>query len=190
MTAKTRILPWVATAALVAGAWALHTITLDDDDALSDLVTTAAVGAAHASDNLDLTVTDVRAGRSVVDASGWSTDGIWLVVDLDAAAVHTQTGASVNVAELVIGERTFTASERPASMLRAFPLVPGVPRSGSLAFELPNDLLTDGELTGTATLRLGSTPLSSLRPVIEIALDLASIPLQSQVTVAEPGWTN
>lgn len=183
MSARDTVLPWALTAVLLAGAWGLNAITLDDDAAFSDLVTPGTIGEPVTADNLEIVVTDVHAARSVTDARGWSAEGTWVVVDLDVAAVETQDGASIRLAELVIGGRTFTASERPTSALQAIPVVTGVPRSGSLAFELPPDALT-----GSATLRLGQTTFNALRPVAEMTIDLDGLAVEQQVQLDENGW--
>lgn len=184
MSRRDTVLAWTLTAALLAGAWALNAITLDDEAAFSDIVTTGETGEPVIADNLEVVVTDVHAARSVVDANGWSADGTWVVVDIDAAAVDSQDAAAIRLAELVIGDRLFTASERPVSARQAIPLVPGVSRSGSLAFELPPDALV-----GTATLRLGTTTIGALRPVAEIPLALDDLAVEQQVQLDENGWT-
>lgn len=184
MSRRDTLLPWVLTAILLAGAWGLNAITLDDDAAYSDIVTTGAIGETVIADNLEVVVTDVHAARSIMDANGWAADGTWVVIDIDAAAVDSQDGAAIRLAELVIGDRMFTASERPVSALQAIPLVPGVPRSGSLAFELPPDALV-----GTATLRLGTTTIGALRPVAEIPIALDELAVEQQVQLDENGWT-
>jgi hypothetical protein len=93
----------------------------------------------------------------------------------------TQEGASLRTATLVVGDRTFTATERGTTFLNQA-LVTGVPRSGSLAFQLPDDAWTEH-----ATLRLGlGTPV--LDGVIEMGIDLSDLPFEPEVSFEENGW--
>lgn len=178
---RSKILPWLLTAVLLAGAWVIVKATLPVDAAQEPFVTTATLGEAASARNLVTTVTDVHAARSVTDATGWSADGDWLVIDLEAAAQVTQEGASLRTATLVIGDRTFTATERGTTFLNQA-LVTGVPRSGSLAFQLPDDAWTEH-----ATLRLGlGTPV--LDGVIEMGIDLSDLPFEPEVSFEENGW--
>lgn len=185
-TRASRLLPWVVAAALLASAWGLNALTLPDDAELAPFVTAAAVGEPAAARNLEVTVTDVRAARSVTDADGWQSGGAWVVVDLDAAAVVAQDGTTLRLAELVIGARTFRATDRGSTFLGE-PLVPGLARSGTLAFELPAEALT-----GTATLRLGAPSAArddgALDGIIELTIDLDDLPVQAETTIAESGW--
>lgn len=179
---KTIVLPWLLTAVLLVGAWALVKITLPVGSAQESFVTVTTLDEEASARNFAVTVTDVRAARTVIDAEGWSTEGTWLVVDLEAAAQVKQEGASLRLATLIIGERTFSATERGTTFYREG-LVTGVPRSGSLAFELPDDVL--GEV---ATLRLGATGNPVLDGVVEMKIDLAALPVESEVSLQENGW--
>lgn len=180
-----RLLPWLLTAALLAGAWGIVEVTLPDDAASAPFVTSAAIGEPAAARDLAVTVTDVRAAREVTDTAGWSADGTWLIVDLDAAAVVSAQGATLGLAELRIGELTFSATDRGTTFWRQR-LVPGVARSGSLAFELPADALS-----GPAVLRLGNPTGRADIPldgVIEVPLDLDDVVLVPRAELNENGW--
>lgn len=180
-----KVLPWLLTAALLAGAWGLVKITLPDDAALEPFITTTGLDEPSVTRDLAVTVTDVRAARRVTDAAGWSAEGTWLVVDLEAAAVLTQEAALLDLAELTIGDRTFIATERGTTFLDQR-LVPGVPRAGSLAFELPADALA-----GDAVLRLGNTTAVSdplLDGVIELRIDVDAAPMLNETQLRENGW--
>lgn len=181
---RTHLLTWGATAALLGGAWVLNAVALPENAAQTGMVTTGEVGSSTETRNLVLSVEDVHAARAVADADGWSAEGTWLVVDVSAAAVDTQVTARLGLAELAIGERTFRATERGETFAEAN-LVPGVPRSGSLAFELP-----PGALTGTATLRFSPVAFPNLDGVIEIPIDLDEIPVEEHVTLSATDWTN
>lgn len=171
---------------MLVAAWGLTQVTLSDDAALAPFVTTAERGEPATARNLAVTVTDVRAARAVSDAGGWSAEGTWVVVDLEAAAVVSQQNARLTLAELVIGDRTYSATDR-GTTFRDESLVPGVPRSGSLAFELPADALT-----GTATLRLGvpeGRDDAALDGIVELTIDLDALTVEPEATIDENGWS-
>jgi len=178
-----KILPWAMTAVLLAGAWVLNTVALPDGASEASFATRTAIGEPAATRNLELTVTGVRAARTLTDARGWSADGTWLVVDMDAAALQSQYAASLGFAELTIGDRIFGATERGETFFRQR-LVTGVPRSGSLAFELP-----DEALKGTATLRLSIPSDVRYDGVIEIPIALEDVPVEESIVLSETGWT-
>lgn len=179
---RTKVLPWLLTLVLLTGAWALVKITLPIGSAQAPFPTTATIGEASHARNLTVTVTDVHAARHVADAQGWSADGTWLVVDLEASVEQTQVGALLGLATLSIGEREFVATQRAASLYRGG-LVTGVPRSGSIAFELPADALV-----GTATLRLALSENTVLDGVIELPIDLDELPVEADAALHETGW--
>ncbi|MFS0910593.1 hypothetical protein AB3M89_02295 [Microbacterium sp. 179-I 3D2 NHS] len=184
---RKHIIVWLATAALLACAWGVSKVSLPDDAAVAPFPTTATIGERASTRNLSVTVTDLHRATRVTDAEGWSAEGNWLVVDLDAASEATQNGSILSLAELTIGERTFTATDRGTTFLRQR-LVTGVPRSGSLAFELPDDATG-----GRATLRLG-VPTGGgevlLDGVIDLPLDLSAVPLEVEVPLDENGWAD
>lgn len=183
---KKHVLIWVATAALIACAWMVSKITLPDDAPDAPFPVIARIGEPASTRSLVATVTDVRLAERVTDAKGWSAEGTWLVVDLEAESVLTQELSTLAVTELVIGDRTFTATER-GTTFRQQRLVTGVPRSGSLAFELPDDVGDD-----RATLRLaapGAGGTEVLRDgVIELPVDLGELSVEDEVLLAENGW--
>lgn len=181
-TVQTKVLPWLLTAALLAGAWGLVKITLPDGSAQEPFVTAARLDESATARNLVVTVTDVHAARSIVDAKGWSAEGTWLVIDLEAEAHVTQDGANLSLATLTIGDRTFSATDRGTTFVWQ-QLITGVPRSGSLAFELPADALT-----GLATVRLGTGNAERLDGVIELTVDLGGLPVEAEAQLDENGW--
>lgn len=175
---------WALTLLLLTGAWFLVKVTLPEGSSLAPFPTVATIGEQASARNLVVTVTDVHAARRVTSSDGWSADGTWLVVDLEAASV--QEPSLLSHANLFIGERTFAPTDRGTTFAR-HPLMTGVPQSGSLAFELPADALR-----GTATLRLGlltaddgTVPLDG---VIELMIDLDATPVEAEVPLQENGW--
>jgi hypothetical protein len=104
-------------------------------------------------------------------------------VHLTAEAV-TKEPATLALSTLTVGERTFSASERPDSF-RSQALAVGIPRSGSLAFELPSDLDEGG-----ATLTLGLRGDARLDSVIQLPVDLGTLPHPPTLELHETEWTN
>ncbi|UNK71325.1 DUF4352 domain-containing protein [Microbacterium sp. H1-D42] len=180
---RTHVVTWGTTAALLAGAWVLNAVALPENAPQTGIVVAGEAGAPTSTRNLVVTVDDVRAARSVADADGWTAEGTWLIVDISAQAIDTQVGARLGLADLVIGERTFRATERGQTFSEA-KLVPGVPRSGSLAFELPPDALA-----GDAVLRFSPVAFPNLDGMIEIPVDLDAVPIETQVTLRATDWT-
>ncbi|MFE6735131.1 hypothetical protein [Microbacterium sp. NPDC057650] len=173
--------PWVLSILLVIAAWFLTQIKQPEDAVYESFVTSTTVGEHAQARNLSVTVTEVRGGRAVVDERGWRAEGTWLVVDIDAAAVQTPVNTRL-VARLRIGDRLFSATER-GTTARDMGLFTGVPRHGSLAFELP-----EGAIAGPATLILSRTTDDAPDGVIEVALDLDDVTIRNEVTLDEIGW--
>ncbi|WP_298867649.1 hypothetical protein [uncultured Microbacterium sp.] len=178
-----KALPWALTAVLLAGAWVVNAVALPDSASEAPFVSAATVGGTATAGNLTAKVIGVHAARSINDPSGWTAEGTWLVVELDAEAVDSQYGSMLSVAELTIGDRTFRATERGQTMFRTGALVPGVMRHGALAFELPEDALK-----GTAALRLANASTVADNGVIELPIDLGGIPIEDDITLPETGW--
>ena len=183
---KKTVLIWLLTAALLAAAWGVSKLTLPDDAGTAPFPRIATVGEPATVRNLTATVTDVRLAERVTDAEGWSAGGTWLVVDLEAATGLTQDLSTLRLAELTVGDHTFRATERGTTFFQQA-LVTGVPRAGSLAFELPDDVAGEH-----ATLRLGVPGAGGsevlLDGVIELPIDLAELPVDAEVLLDENGW--
>lgn len=173
---------WAVGAALVVAAWGVAAVTPPDDAATNPFPVNVSVGEHGVGRNIAGTVTDVRRAETV-SAGGWSADGNWVVVDLDIEAVVSEFGVRLNRATLDLDGRTYSASERPDS-LRSAPLSVGIPRSGSLAFELP-----DSAAGGDAVLRLGLDADERLDSVIVLELDLADIEVDNETALVETGWS-
>ena len=177
-----RAMPWALAVVFVFAAWGLTQVQQPEDAPYDSFITTAKVGERGVARNLAVTVTEVRAARSVSDGARWHADGTWLVVDLDAAAVQDQFAALLSTSNLRLGGRTYSATERGESA-RGMPLVTGVPRHGSIAFELP-----EGALKGTATLVFAGEYDTSADGVIEVAIDLDDVAVQNEVVLDPIGW--
>jgi hypothetical protein len=180
------VLVWAATLALLAGAWVVTKVTLPDDAMIAPFPHAATIGEPTTTRNLAVTVTDVHLAHQVTDSTGWTAEGNWLVIDLEAATVVTQNLGTLRLAQLTVGDRTFSATDR-GTTFAAQSLVTGVPRSGSLAFELPDDALD-----GRATLRLGIPSGSAgevlLDDVIDLPITLGDLAVEDEALLDENGW--
>jgi hypothetical protein len=174
---------WGIGAALVAAAWGVALVTPAEDAEEAPFPVTVALGERGAGRNVAVTVTDVRRAEAVT-AGDWSARGNWLVVDLEAEAVLSEFGALLALATIDLDGRTFRASERPESMLRG-PLSVGIPRTGSIAFELPEDV--GG---GAGELRLGETTDERLDSVIVVPVNLDEYPVESEAELQPSGWSS
>ncbi|MGM7678490.1 hypothetical protein [Microbacterium sp. A94] len=183
---------WLATIVLLVAAAVVSAIAPAEDAEVAPFVVSGEIGEQVAGRDLAATVTDARTATTVTgdeNSSGettWAADGNWLVVDLDAASVTGLrivyiTGA-VNLGNAVFefDGREYRATERTPSMLNVR-LNPGVPRHGSLAFELP-------ELTGAGMLKLSLSSDTRADSVLEIPIDLDEISPVSEVQVIQPEW--
>lgn len=177
-----RAAPWALSVAFVAAAWGITQVQKPDDAPYDSFVTTAGVGEHAVTRNLAVTVTGVHAALSVSDGDRWHAEGTWLVVDLDAAAVQDQFGALLSTSDLRLGGRTFSATER-GETAKGMTLVTGVPRHGSIAFELP-----EGSLKGPATLVFATEYDPSADGVIEVDVDLDDLAVQNEVVLDPIGW--
>jgi len=172
---------WAIGASLVVAAWGVTQITPPENAAVTPFVVPAEVGGAAVARSFEITVTDPRRGDRAV-AGGWAADGTWIVVDVDVEARVDEVAALLGHAVLVVDGVTYRASERPASIFGT-PLAVGIPRSGSLAFELPADAAR-----GTATLELALSDETRLDSVVHVPIDLDALPRQPEVALARTGW--
>ena len=175
-------LQWTIGAGLVVAAWGVAALTPPEEAREAPFPVRAVIGEPASGRNIETTIADVRRADRVT-AGAWSADGNWVVVDLTVEAVMTEP-ASLALATLTIGDRVFSASERPKSLAQSA-LAVGIPLSGSLAFELPTDA-DQGE--GTLSLALHGD--SRLDSVIELPIDLGALPHPPSIELEPTGWTN
>lgn len=178
-----RVLAWIAGALMVALAAVVGELALTDAQQQASFVVPAVVGERVEGRTIAVTIRQVRAADELRDARGWQASGSWVVVDLDAEALQNESGSILSLADLDLGDRTVSASERPES-LATIPLALGLSRSGSLAFELPA-----GATGGTATLRLGRSEEDRLDSVVELPIDLGALERLPQLELEETRWT-
>ncbi len=179
---------WILTAALVAGAGVLTAIKPGEHAVEVPFTVQAKIGAEGVARNIAVTVHEARFTSHVTgrpNGTGldkdWSADGLWLVVDLDAAAVREQQ--SLLFATLEVDGMTFSASDRMQSFMNAG-LVPGIAKSGRIAFELPASLHR-----GPAVLSFSTRPDNRLDSIVQVPVDLAHAGSAGSVEITEPTWS-
>lgn len=173
---------WAVGAGLVAAAWGVALVTPAEDAEEAPFPVVVGLGDRGVGRNIAVTVTDVRRAESV-RAGEWSSDGNWVVVDLDAEAVTSEFGTLFTLATLEVDGRTFRASERPASLLRGG-LSVGIPLSGSVAFELPDEL-DDGD----ALLTFGLDTDPRLDSLLLLEIDLGAIDVDRDAELRTTDWS-
>lgn len=174
---------WVIGLGLIVAAWFVALVTPGTDVAQAPFTATAVLGEEAAGRNITATITDLRRADSVSEHDGsWSADGNWLVVDLDAASVVSERGALLQHAMIEIDGVRYSASERPDTIAGA-PLSAGIPQSGSLAFELPDDLDA-----GDGVLELAVRSDTRLDSLILLPFDLAEVPRVDDAELVKTGW--
>ncbi|MFB7249956.1 hypothetical protein [Microbacterium sp. NPDC056234] len=179
-----RATPWLITAALLVGAWLVALVTPDDSASVEPFIVPVTIDEAAAGRDFTVTVRDVTLADKVSGSGGWSAEGTWLVVELDAEANVDQFGMSFRGATLIIDDQSFRASERTESFLST-QLVTGVSQSGALAFELPEDAR---ERTGV--LQLSANADTRADSVAELEIDLSALTPVADAEVRETEWTH
>lgn len=178
-----RALAWIGGLAMVAAAAGVGELTLSDAEQQAPFPIDAVVGEPAVARTFAVTVREVRASEHVRDPRGWQAEGNWLVVDLDAEALGTEVSSILSIAELRVGDRLISASERPTS-IESTPLDVGLPQSGSLAFELPAEATA-----GVVTLRLGRGLDERLDSIVELPIDLSTIERALEIELEANRWT-
>ncbi|MGX5695493.1 hypothetical protein ACWKWP_04775 [Agromyces soli] len=185
-----RWVPAVAGAALLVTAWGVAALTPDEEAAEQPFVVQAPIGERGEGRNLAVAVLGVRAADAVVNG-GWSAEGEWLVVDLEAEAVQSDIKSAFNRVSLDLGDRRYQASERPPDSLFEQPLSVGVPLAGSVAFELPRGALAElqqDDPGAELVLRFGLERDDRLDSVIETRVPLDGLERIDEAEIAASDW--
>jgi len=179
-----RAAPWLITAALLAAAWLVALVTPDDSASADPFIVPVTIGEEAVGRDFSVTVQDVALADAVTGAKGWSAEGTWLVVELDAETNLDQYGMSFKGATLIIDGQSFRASERVPSFLST-QLVTGVSQSGALAFELPDDARDS-----TAVLQLSAREDTRVDSIAELEIDLGELTPVADAEIRETDWTH
>lgn len=138
--------------------------------------------------NIEATVRSVRAADSVTTSNGWqgATTGVWIVVDLSVAAVVDDRASLLGGAVLRIGDRSYSASDRPGlSVLAERSISVGVPLTGPLLFEIPRDDLGSADGRG-ARLELGLDADPRVDSLLVVPVDLTELTAVPTIETDEP----
>lgn len=173
---------WAVGGALIAAAWGVALITPPEDAFERPFPVTVEVGERGEGRNIAITVRDVRRAETV-SAGEWSAEGNWVVVDLEAEAVISEFGTLLTLATLEVDGRTYSASERPDSLRRGS-LAVGIPRSGSLAFELADDVEP-----AEAVLTFGLDTDPRLDSLIVVPIDLRESDVEADAELQPTEWS-
>lgn len=172
---------WLAGAGLLVAAWGVIQLTPADDAAEAAFSVPGEIGRAAVARAFTVTVDDVRLGSRAV-AAGWAAEGRWVVVDLAAQATKEESGTMLAYATLTVDGDSYRASERPTSMFRSA-LAVGIPREGSLAFEIP-----PAAAEGAATIELALDEETRLDSVVTLTVDLGALKSADEVELRETSW--
>ncbi|QLD11497.1 hypothetical protein [Microbacterium oleivorans] len=176
-----RTAPWAVGLACVVAAWFVALATPADTAAWEPFIVEARAGEPAAGRNLVVTVHDAVRAESV-SSGGWRAEGTWVVVDIAAEAVVSERGSALSSAQLLVDGRTYRATERAETML-GDRLSIGLPREGSLGFELPADA------RGAAVLQLALNPDTRADSVIAYRIDLDDLPVVSERELVGARWS-
>lgn len=188
----TRLMTWLATIVLLVVAGVVSAVAPAEDAEVAPFIVSGQIGDPVAGRDIVATATDVRTATTVTgptETNGdepWTSEGNWLVVDVDVASVTGPrtvriTGAvTLDNAVFVLDGREYRATERTPSMLGAR-LLPRIPSHGSLAFELP-------ALTGAGVLHLSLSSDTRMDSVLEIPIDLDALTPLVETAIIEPEW--
>jgi hypothetical protein len=173
---------------VVAGVVA-HT-TPDETQQQGPILVRGEIGETLTGRNIRATVDDVRIADSVTASNGWqgTTTGVWVVVEASAEAVVDDFGAFLGTAVLRIGDTTYSASPRPdQATLATQSLDVGIPRHGSLMFELPRPLVAS-EAAQTAELQFAENSDTRADSLLVVPIDLAAIDIDDSIETDAVEW--
>lgn len=174
-------------ALLLAASGAIAATTPTRDQWEMPFRESAPLGERGEGRNIAGTVHSARLADAVRDDTWQSGDGsLWLVVDAGMESV-SDVGVLAH-ATVVVGERTFSASERPhADTMRRAGLEPGIATRGVLVFELPADILGDPD-AAAAELQLALDLDTRLDSVLVTPIDLTALERSPVDVLVDRRW--
>ncbi|MDR6866803.1 hypothetical protein J2Y69_001402 [Microbacterium resistens] len=188
MTARRRMTAvgsWAAALALLVAAGAVSAFTPPENAGEEPFPVSAEVGERGVGRDIDATVDRVVLVHELTQSqhgTTWRGAGTWLLVDLRAAAVVSQNEVGLRGVALEAGGRIYHASNRMTSMYESV-LIPGVPRSGSIAIELPDDIPR-----GPAVLTFSRDNDPRADSQIRVPIDLSTIPEHPSGEISPTEW--
>lgn len=146
-------------------------------------VVDVSLGELGVGRNIEATVTDVSLAETVQLGApeGWkgATEGIWVVAEVTAANKIKSTGLT---SFLLIDGLEFRGSDRMNSDgLESAQLMPGIPTTGVVLFEIPRDL---AERATEARLLIGLSDDWRLDSAVGTTIDLSDLDVQKTITLS------
>lgn len=174
----TRPITWIAAAGILVAAGAVVLLEPGEQLAQGPIVVEVPLGQEGEGRNIAATFDDVRLGENVeLDATGsqYTTEGVWVAVDLVARSVVSPTGLK---SVLVIDGQQFLGSDRlDTDGIESWTLAPGLPTAGTVVFEIPPDLADR-----VAQVRVSGSGEARLDSVIATTVDLSTLDVERTVT--------
>ena len=129
-------------------------------------------------------VEHVRGGDALQDQYGDIRPGTWVVVDAALDSTGADPLTVLDLCELVVDGAVYLPTDRFSYGVDSGYLEAGLPREGSIVFELPAGLTT-----GHAQLRLGTDALAKLDDRLVLDLDLDDVDFRGTAVVEEATWS-
>jgi hypothetical protein len=192
----TRITAWrrvgngVGLVAVLGIAWVVAETTPTEETWQGPIVVSGDIGETLTGRNIEAVVSEVRIADEVIASNGWAgpSTGVWVVVDASVSSVVDDYGASLGTAELVIDGITYSASERPDDeTIAREPLTTGIPVTGPLMFEVPQELV-ESDAAASARIQLAVSSDPRVDSMLAFTVDLSSLPVLPSVETDDPIW--
>ena len=165
-----RFVTWVIGLALIVGAGIVVALEPGEQVRQSPFVVEVPLGETGVGRNIQVEFTDVQLAQAVViEGETVTTNGIWLVLDIVAMNRTESTGLQ---SFLLLDGLEVRGSERLEYGIESEILVPGIPTSGSIFFEIPRDRVASGS---SARILIGANSDWRLDSAIGITLDLTAL---------------
>lgn len=174
--------PWLVGGLLITGAWFVVGATPSTGETTKPFEVNTTMDQWGTGRNIAVRVTDAT-WADAVDDGFWRADGNWLVVTVEAEAVVDDETGYLAMSDLVVDDVRFETTDRSYATMRSEALETGIPQVGTLAFELP-----DNVVGGNAELRFSASSDPALDSVIVVALDLDDIDRVPQATLEPTTW--
>jgi len=170
--------------AFIGAAFVLHLTKPSDEELQRPFVTYAGFGEQVEGRDLIWSADDAYLADRLTSAE-WigETDGIWLVIE---GTIASKLGITSPDVSILIGERRYSASDRPGDAALGESLSAGLPQAGAFVFEIPRSALDSADGTH-ATARFATGFRVRLDSAIDMVLDLTQLEHRTTATLPEPG---
>jgi len=174
----------LALLACIGAAFLLHFTEPTDEQLQGPFVTYARFGQQVEGRDLTWIAEDAYLADRLTSAE-WvgETDGIWLVIE---GTISSKLGITSPDVSVLIGERRYSASDRPGDAALGGSLDAGLPQAGAFAFELPRSVL-DGVDGKRVTARFATGFRVRLDSAIDMVLDVTELDHRTSAALPQPG---